>query len=164
MTAPVTLLVNGEPRTVEAPPFATLADTLREVLHLTGTKVGCEAGDCGACTVLLDGEQVCACLVPTAQADGRAVTTIEGSDPAGLIDRLREAFLARGAAQCGICTPAMILAAADGLRRDPRPDRAAVEDAIGGVLCRCTGYVAIVDAVMDVARGANAPEIGRAHV
>ena len=162
MTPPVTLIVNGEPRTVEAPPFATLADTLREGLHLTGTKVGCEAGDCGACTVLLDGEQVCACLVPTAQADGRAVTTIEGSDPAGLIDRLREAFLARGAAQCGICTPAMILAAADGLRRDPRPDRASVEDAIGGVLCRCTGYVAIVDAVMDVARGANAlaPQAG----
>ncbi|WP_407528672.1 molybdopterin-dependent oxidoreductase [Methylobacterium oryzisoli] len=157
MTAPVTLILNGEPRTVAAAPFATLADTLREGLHLTGTKVGCEAGDCGACTVLLDGEQVCACLVPTAQADGRAVTTIEGSDPAGLIDRLREAFLVRGAAQCGICTPAMILAAADGLRRNPRPDRPAVEDAIGGVLCRCTGYVAIVDAVMDVARGANEP-------
>ncbi|ACA16448.1 aldehyde oxidase and xanthine dehydrogenase molybdopterin binding [Methylobacterium sp. 4-46] len=162
----VTLLVNGVSHVVEAPPLATLADTLRERLHLTGTKIGCEAGDCGTCTVLLDGEQVCACLVPIAQAEGRAVTTIEGRDPEGWIDRLREAFLARGAAQCGICTPAMILAAADGLRRQPRPDRRAIEDAIGGVLCRCTGYAAIVEAIMDVARGggaaAPAPEPGAA--
>ncbi|ACL56248.1 molybdopterin-dependent oxidoreductase [Methylobacterium nodulans] len=166
MTRDVTLLVNGVAHRVEAPPFASLADTLRERLHLTGTKVGCEAGDCGACTVLLDGEQVCACLVPTGQAEGRAVTTIEGADPSGLIDRLREAFLAHGAAQCGICTPAMILAAADGLRRNPQADRRAVEDAVGGVLCRCTGYVKIVDAIMDVARGADAvlpvPEPGAA--
>ncbi|GAA0588832.1 molybdopterin-dependent oxidoreductase [Craurococcus roseus] len=149
-----TFVVNGEGRTVQALPFASLADTLRERLGLTGTKVGCEAGDCGACTVLLDGEQVCACLVPTAQAEGRAVTTIEGSS--ALVERLRDAFLAHGAAQCGICTPGMIMAAADALARDPQAGRAAVEDALGGVLCRCTGYAKIVEAVMDVARGANA--------
>ncbi|HEX2554864.1 MAG TPA: molybdopterin cofactor-binding domain-containing protein [Microvirga sp.] len=166
MRETLTLLVNGEPRAVTASPFASLADTLREGLHLTGTKVGCEAGDCGACTVLLDGEQVCACLVPTAQAEGRSITTIEGSGPAGLIDRLRESFLAHGAAQCGICTPGMIMAAADLLVRAPQADRAAIEDAIGGVLCRCTGYVKIVEAVLDVGRGANAfaptAEAGRA--
>ncbi|MBD0272542.1 MAG: 2Fe-2S iron-sulfur cluster binding domain-containing protein, partial [Acetobacteraceae bacterium] len=158
-------VVNGEGRTVRASPFASLADTLREGLGLTGTKVGCEAGDCGACTVLLDGEQVCACLVPTAQAAGRAVSTVEGSS--ALVDRLREAFLAHGAAQCGICTPGMIMAAADALARHPAPGRAAVEDALGGVLCRCTGYAKIVEAVRDVARGANAfasavPEAGGA--
>ncbi|GJD52860.1 Aldehyde oxidoreductase [Methylobacterium crusticola] len=156
MTGTITFAVNGVTRTVAAPPFASLADTLRERLHLIGTKVGCEAGDCGACTVLLDGEQVCACLVPTAQVEGRSVTTIEGSDAAGLIERLRDAFLAHGAAQCGICTPGMILAAADGLARNPRAGRAEIADALGGVLCRCTGYVKIVDAVMDVARGADA--------
>ena len=112
--------------------------------------------------MLLDGEQVCACLVPTAQAEGRAVTTIEGSS--ALVDRLRDAFLAHGAAQCGTCTPGMIMAAADALTRDPRAGRAAIEDALGGVLCRCTGYAKIVEAVMDVARGANAfaPVVARA--
>ena len=156
MTQTLTLVVNGEPRTLQADPFATLADTLREGLHLTGTKVGCDAGDCGACTVLLDGEQVCACLVSTAQAQGRAVTTIEGAGPAGLVDRLRESFLAHGAAQCGICTPGMIMAAVDVLVRHPRATRAEIEDGLGGVLCRCTGYVKIVEAILDVARGANA--------
>ncbi len=149
--ATVTLLVNGEPRTVAAAPFASLADTLREGLHLTGTKVGCEAGDCGACTVLLDGEQVCACLVPTAQAEGRSVTTIEGAGPAGLIDRLRDAFLAHGAAQCGICTPGMIMAAADLLNREPDPTEEQVRFALEGNLCRCTGYHNIVKAVLSAA-------------
>lgn len=127
--------------------FAPLSETLRHELALTGTKIGCEAGDCGACTVLLDGAQVCACLVPTAQAEGARVTTIEADEP--VLNQLRAAFLAHGAAQCGICTPGMIMAAADLLRRDPVPCRQAVEDAIGGVLCRCTGYRAIVDAVLD---------------
>ncbi|HYF54971.1 MAG TPA: 2Fe-2S iron-sulfur cluster-binding protein, partial [Salinarimonas sp.] len=149
-----TLLVNGESRSVEAPPFASLADTLREGLALTGTKVGCDAGDCGACTVLLDGEPVCACLVPTAQAEGAAITTIEGTG--ALVERLRDAFLAHGAAQCGICTPGMIMAAAAVLARPRTASRADIEDALGGVLCRCTGYAKIVEAVIDVARGANA--------
>jgi CO/xanthine dehydrogenase Mo-binding subunit/aerobic-type carbon monoxide dehydrogenase small subunit (CoxS/CutS family) len=145
----VRLTVNGVACTLAAPPFASLADTLRERLGLTGTKIGCDAGDCGACTVLLDGAQVCACLVSTAQADGGDIVTIEGGAPGGIIDRLRTAFLAHGAAQCGICTPGMIMAAADVITRHPRPCRDTVADAIGGVLCRCTGYQKIVEAVMD---------------
>ena len=148
----ITLTVNGCRHEVAADPFAPLSDTLREGLGLTGTKEGCNAGDCGACTVLMDGAQVCACLVSTAQAEGAEITTIEAADP--LLDRLRAAFLARGAAQCGICTPGMLMAALDLLRRNPAPDRAAVEDALGGVLCRCTGYLQIVAAVLDAARGA----------
>jgi CO/xanthine dehydrogenase Mo-binding subunit/aerobic-type carbon monoxide dehydrogenase small subunit (CoxS/CutS family) len=156
----IALTVNGRRREVAADPFAPLSDTLREGLGLTGTKEGCNAGDCGACTVLMDGAQVCACLVSTAQAEGAEITTIEAADP--LLDALRGAFLARGAAQCGICTPGMLMAALDLLRRNPAPDRAAVEDALGGVLCRCTGYLQIIEAVLDAARGtiATAPEDG----
>ena len=98
---------------VAAAPFASLASTLRDGLGLTGTKIGCDAGDCGACTVLMDGEQVCACLVATAQAEGASIHTVEGPGPDGITDRLREAFLAHGAAQCGICTPGMLMAATD---------------------------------------------------
>ncbi|MCZ0733709.1 molybdopterin-dependent oxidoreductase [Phreatobacter sp. AB_2022a] len=151
----LTLTVNGKACQLTAPPFAPLADTLRERLHLTGTKIGCDAGDCGACTVLIDGEQTCACLVTTAQAEGRAITTIETGDP--LVERLRAAFLAHGAAQCGICTPGMIMAATDLLNRSPQADRRAIEDGIGGVLCRCTGYVKIIEAIEAVARGSVAP-------
>jgi len=151
----VSFTLNGRPATASAAPFASLADTLREELGLTGTKIGCEAGDCGACTVILDGAQVCACLVATAQADGAHIDTVEGAGPRGLTDRLRTAFLAHGAAQCGICTPGMLMAAADLLARAPSPSRPQVEDAIGGVLCRCTGYLKIVDAILDVAAGAG---------
>jgi CO/xanthine dehydrogenase Mo-binding subunit/aerobic-type carbon monoxide dehydrogenase small subunit (CoxS/CutS family) len=147
----IAFTVNGTPRAIAADPFAPLSDTLREGLGLTGTKEGCNAGDCGACTVLIDGAQACACLVSTGQAEGSAITTVEADDP--LLDRLRAAFLARGAAQCGICTPGMLMAALDLLRRDGAPTRAAVEDALGGVLCRCTGYLQIIDAVLDAARG-----------
>ena len=143
--------LNGEPVSVRAAPFTPLSDTLREGLGLTGTKVGCEAGDCGACTVLVDGAPACACLVPTAQAEGAEVLTIEAGHP--VLGRLRAAFLAHGAAQCGICTPGMIMAAAGLLLREAGPDRTAVEDAIGGVLCRCTGYLQIVDAVLAAANG-----------
>ncbi len=152
-TVSVSFTLNGAVTRVAAPPFASLADTLRERLGFTGTKVGCEAGDCGACTVILDGAQVCACLVATAQADGARIDTVEGAGPHRLTEQLRAAFLARGAAQCGICTPGMLMAAADLLARTPQPDRGQVEDAIGGVLCRCTGYLAIVEAVLDVAAG-----------
>jgi aldehyde oxidoreductase len=148
-TATVSFTLNGQPTTVSAAPFASLADTLREELGLTGTKIGCEAGDCGACTVRLDGEQVCACLVATAQVDGARIDTVEGANP--ITDRLRTAFLAHGAAQCGICTPGMLMAATDLLAHNPVPSRGQVEDGIGGVLCRCTGYLEIVEAILDVA-------------
>ena len=156
----IALTVNGVRHDVAADPFAPLSDTLREGLGLTGTKEGCNAGDCGACTVLMDGAQVCACLVATAQAEGAAITTVEADDP--LLGTLRAAFLARGAAQCGICTPGMLMAALDLLRRNAAPDRGMVEDALGGVLCRCTGYIQIIDAVLDAARGmpAASPDAG----
>ena len=142
--------LNGAQVEVEAPPTERLSDTLRERLGKVGTKVGCDAGDCGACTVLLDGAAVCACLTPAARADGRAVTTVEGEMPE--LTRLRASFLAHGAAQCGICTPGMLLTAADLLTRNDRPSEAEVEQALGGVLCRCTGYRSIIAAV--VAAGA----------
>src|SRR5262249_60551190 len=108
--ATVSFTLNGRPTAAVTAPFASLAETLRHQLGLTGTKVGCEAGDCGACTVLLDGEQVCACLVATAQVDGAHIDTVEGPGPRGLTDRLRAAFLAHGAAQCGICSPCLPIA------------------------------------------------------
>jgi CO/xanthine dehydrogenase Mo-binding subunit/aerobic-type carbon monoxide dehydrogenase small subunit (CoxS/CutS family) len=156
--AEIAFEVNGLRHAVAADAFRPLSDTLREELGLTGTKIGCEAGDCGACTVLIDGEQACACLVPTAQADGARIETVEGSGPDGLTDRLREAFLAHGAAQCGICTPGMLMAATGLLARNPAPARRDVEDALGGVLCRCTGYVKIVEAVLALAQAPGSPK------
>ncbi len=158
------LTVNGRAVTVETEPARRLADLLRDTLGLTGTKIGCNAGDCGACTVLLDGAQICACLVSAAQAAGRRVVTVEGLAQQGALDALQEAFLRHGAAQCGICTPGMLMAASDLLARMPDPDEAAVRDALGGVLCRCTGYRKIVEAVLDHAgRGdGGAPAVGRA--
>ncbi len=128
---------------------------LRDHFRLEGTKVGCDAGDCGACSVRIDGELACACLVPVAQAAGSEVLTIEGAAASPLGQRLAAAFHALGAAQCGICTPGMIMAAHDLLSRHPKPDSAMVEDGLGGVLCRCTGYRKIIDAVLAVteARG-----------
>lgn len=143
--------LNGSKVAVEAPPSERLSLTLRERLGKTGTKVGCDAGDCGACTVLLDGTAVCACLTPAARVEGRAVTTIEGDTPE--LTRLRASFHAHGAAQCGICTPGMLLAAAELLARNARPDAADVEVALGGVLCRCTGYRSIIAAVVAAGEG-----------
>ncbi len=143
--------VNGREVAVAAPPLRRLADALRDDLGLTGTKVGCNAGDCGACTVLLDGEQVCSCMVSLAQARGRHVTTVEGLAANGRLNRLQRAFLRHGAAQCGACTPGMLIAATELLRASPRPRPAEVMDGLGGVLCRCTGYRKIVAAVLDAA-------------
>jgi CO/xanthine dehydrogenase Mo-binding subunit/aerobic-type carbon monoxide dehydrogenase small subunit (CoxS/CutS family) len=146
--------LNGKPVAWKGAPVTRLAAALRDDLGLTGTKVGCDAGDCGACTVLLDGRQTCACLVAMGQVDGRRVETVESlADGDGVLRALQQSFLAQGAAQCGICTPGMLMAAEELLRRTARPTRAEVEEALGGVLCRCTGYGKIVEAVM----GAAAP-------
>ena len=147
--------VNGRAVEVAAAPASRLTRVLREHLGLTGTKVGCDAGDCGACTVLLDGEQVCACLVPLGQVRGRSVTTVEGLAGNGGLSRLQRAFHEHGAAQCGICTPGMLMAASTLLGRPRPPSEPEVLDALGGVLCRCTGYRKIVRAVLAAVNGAT---------
>jgi len=156
----VRLDVNGSARELAGDPTRRLADALRDELGLTGTKIGCHAGDCGACTVLLDGEQVCSCIVGVGQCEGRAVTTVEDLAAAdGTLSTLQRAFVAHGAAQCGICTPGMLMGAAALLRSNAAPNEADVQDALAGVLCRCTGYRKIVEAVLAVAAGsvADAP-------
>ena len=148
----VAFSLNGAATSWSGPAVTRLSAVLRDGLGLTGTKVGCDAGDCGACTVLLDGRQVCSCLVPIGQVAGRVVETVEGLEAAdGTLAGLQSSFLAYGAAQCGICTPGMLMAAQELLRRGACPSRAEVEDALGGVLCRCTGYAKIVDAVLAAA-------------
>jgi aldehyde oxidoreductase len=156
--AVVRFKANGRAVEVRAAPLTRLADALREALGLTGTKIGCNAGDCGACTVLLDGEQVCACMVPLGQVAGREVTTVEGLANGGALSPLQAAFLRHGAAQCGICTPGMLMAAHDLLRRCPNPSEQEAMDALGGVLCRCTGYRKIIEAVLDVAGAGLGPQ------
>jgi len=143
----VTLSVNGEAREADVLSATLLVELLREHLGLTGTKVGCGHGECGACTVLLDGEPVNSCLVFAAQCEGRDVTTIEGLAEDGRLDRIQEAFVEAGAVQCGFCTPGMIIATAALLAENESPTRAEIEEAVSGNLCRCTGYVKIVDAV-----------------
>ncbi len=144
----VLLTLNGAPARLQGPASERLSYALRERCGLRGVKVGCNAGDCGACTVLIDGEPVCACLVAAGQAQGCEIETIEGlSDADPLVAQLRASFHTEGAAQCGICTPAALLAAVALLRRDPSPSESDIRDALGGVLCRCTGYRAIVEAV-----------------
>ncbi len=141
--------VNGREVTVSAPPMSRLLDVLREELRLTGAKEGCGEGECGACTVLIDGEAVTSCLVPVIQADGCRVTTVEGLADDGRLHPVQEAFLRCGAAQCGICTPGFLVMAKELLDRNPHPSRAEAREALAGNLCRCTGYQKIVDAVTD---------------
>ena len=149
--------LNGVAVTVDCPPTERLTEVLRERLGHKGTKVGCDAGDCGACTVLMDGRQVCACLVPAGRVQGSAVETVEAETAE--LSRLRAAFLRHGAAQCGICTPGMLMAAAELLRNTPRPTEKQAEEALGGVLCRCTGYRRILAAVCDAGgRALDAPQ------
>ena len=143
--------VNGRHVAVSASPLERLSRVLRENLGLTGTKVGCDAGDCGACTVLLDGEPVCSCLVSAAQAEGHEITTVEGLAASPVGAKLQKSFLAHGAAQCGACTPGMLVSATALLERGSKPTENEVMDAIGGVLCRCTGYRKIIAAVLDAA-------------
>jgi aldehyde oxidoreductase len=156
--AAIAFVVNGRPVRVFAPPIKRLAAVLRDDLGLTGTKIGCNAGDCGACTVLVDGAQLCACLVALGQVEGRAVTTVEGLAGGGeRLSALQHAFQRHGAAQCGICIPGMLMAASDLLARNPAPSAGEAMDALGGLLCRCTGYRKIVAAVLDVAEVGDQP-------
>ena len=143
----IALSVNGEPAEVAFAPHKTLLEVLREDLGLTGTKHGCELGECGTCTVLLDGAAVLSCLVLGVACDGHAVRTVEGMAQNGQLHPLQETFADLGAAQCGYCTPAFLLAAAALLAANPRPTRDEIKDALAGNLCRCTGYIKIYEAV-----------------
>ena len=140
--------VNGESHTVETYPMMRLLDVLREQLHLTGTKEGCGEGECGACSVLLDGRIVNSCLVPVIQADGSSIKTIEGIAKGEELHAVQQAFVDHGGAQCGICTPGMIMAAVDLLERNPDPSEADIRTGLAGNLCRCTGYMKIFESVV----------------
>ena len=146
------ITVNGETKMVLAHPMERLLDVLRNQLRLTGTKEGCGEGECGSCSVLLDGMLVNSCLVPVAQASGASIVTIEGKSVHVLVSPLQEAFLECGGAQCGICTPGMILAAVHLLEKKPEPALADIREGLAGNLCRCTGYMQIFEAVAKAAR------------
>jgi carbon-monoxide dehydrogenase small subunit len=141
------LVVNGIARDIELPPMKRLLDVLREDLRLTGTKEGCGEGECGACSVIIDGEVINSCLVPVCQVNGSTILTVEGLARDGLLDPLQQAFLECGGAQCGICTPGMLIAARALLDENAGPSRDEIKEAIAGNLCRCTGYVKIIDAI-----------------
>ena len=149
----VRLKLNGTWRVAKTRPDRTLLDLLREELGLTGTKKGCGEGECGACTVIMDGKTVLACLIPALKADGAEITTIEGLDRDGELHPLQKAFLEEGAVQCGYCTPGMVLSAKALLDENPSPTVEEVKRAISGNLCRCTGYTKIVRAIQRAAEG-----------
>lgn len=150
----IAIEVNGILRTAHVEPRTTLVDFLRDGLGLTGTHVGCEHGICGACSVLLDGEPVRSCCMFAVQADGLAVTTVEGLAPQrGQLSRIQDSFCEKHALQCGYCTPGMLIACHALVERNPRPDEAQIREAISGNLCRCTGYQQIVDAVKHATGG-----------
>jgi carbon-monoxide dehydrogenase small subunit len=149
-------LVNGDPVEVEVPGMRRLLDVLREDLGLTGTKEGCGEGECGACSVLIDGAVVDSCLVPVAQVDGHAVRTIEGLAIGAPLDPLQQAFLETGGAQCGICTPGMLMAARAFLDAGNEASAEAISEAIAGNLCRCTGYTKIIEAIAQAAAAEQA--------
>jgi carbon-monoxide dehydrogenase small subunit len=151
----IKMTVNGKKYEITVAPNQTLVEVLREALGLTGTKVGCEMGDCGTCTVIMDRKAVNACLVLAAQADGREILTIEGLAEDERLHPLQEAFVMEGAIQCGFCTPGMIMNGKALLDKSPDPDEAAIREAISGVLCRCTGYRKIVQAIKSAADSAH---------
>ena len=147
MKVRLALVVNGESHEVLAPVHKTLLEVLREDLGLTGTKHGCELGECGTCTVLVDGEPVLSCLALPVAIEGRAITTVEGMAEGGELHPLQQAFAELGAAQCGYCTPGILLTAQALLDETPTPTRDEIKEALAGNLCRCTGYTKILDAV-----------------
>ncbi len=144
--------VNGMERALTVHPMARLLDVLREDLGLTGTKEGCGEGECGACSIMMDGELANSCLVPAIQADGAHITTIEGIAHDSQLTGIQQAFLDHGGAQCGICTPGMIMAAVSLLERHPHPSVEQIREGLAGNLCRCTGYMRIIEAVANAVR------------
>jgi aerobic carbon-monoxide dehydrogenase small subunit len=153
----VRFIINGESRAVRVAPMKRLLDVLREELHLTGTKEGCGEGECGSCSVRMNGDLVNSCLVPVLQAEGAIIQTVEGLAKNGVLHPLQQAFLNCGGAQCGICTPGMLMAATQLLSIHPRPSLAEVREGLAGNLCRCTGFMRIFDSV--IAAAADGREI-----
>jgi aerobic carbon-monoxide dehydrogenase small subunit len=151
----ISCVVNGSSQRLHAYPMARLLDVLREELRLTGTKEGCGEGECGACSVWVDGEIVNSCLVPVLQVAGSEIKTIEGIADGEQLHAVQEAFLACGGAQCGICTPGMVMAAVNLLERTPRPSEAEIRTGLAGNLCRCTGYIKIFEAVVRACRASG---------
>ncbi|HVZ83232.1 MAG TPA: (2Fe-2S)-binding protein [Terracidiphilus sp.] len=149
--AAIEFVVNGETRRVQTPPMKRLLDVLREDLHLTGTKEGCGEGECGSCSVRMNGELVNSCLMPVLQAAGARIETVEGLAPQGALHPLQQAFLECGGAQCGICTPGMLMAATQLLARNPHPTLAEIREGLAGNLCRCTGFMRIFESVVSAA-------------
>jgi len=146
------MTVNGEPEILTVQDHHTLLQVLRQDLALTGTKDGCSAGECGACTVLVDGEPVNSCMVLAVECDGHEITTVEGLAHDGQLSALQEAFVEHNAVQCGFCTPGMLISAHALLKRSPHPTRTEIQEALVGNLCRCTGYIRIIDAVQAAAK------------
>lgn len=155
MKRPISLTLNGERRTLDVEPSDILLDVLREKLGVKSPKIGCERGDCGVCTVLLDGKSVRSCLILAIEADGHEITTVEGLGR-GKLTSLQESFLKHNSFQCGFCAPGMVLVAAELLKKRRHPTRDDIKEAISGNLCRCTGYEQIIDAIEDVSQKAGA--------
>ncbi len=150
MKVAISLNINGEEYHLNVEPKRTLLDTIREDIGLTGTKKGCDSGDCGACTIILDGEPVNSCIVLAVDANGKQITTIEGLAANGTLHPLQDAFVQHGAVQCGFCTPGMVLAAKALLDKKPNPTEQEIREGMVGNLCRCTGYAKIIEAVKAV--------------
>lgn len=150
MKVDICLNINGEEYSVAVEPKRTLLDFIREDIGLTGTKKGCDSGDCGACTIIMEGDPINSCIVLAVDANGKKITTIEGLAANGTLDPLQNAFLNHGAVQCGFCTPGMVLAAKALLDKNPHPNEEQIREGMVGNLCRCTGYVKIVEAIKSV--------------
>ena len=153
----ICITLNGQRREVNVPPMKRLLDVLREDLQLTGTKEGCGEGECGSCSVRMNGELVNSCLIPVLQADNASIQTVEGLAHNGELHPLQQAFLACGGAQCGICTPGMLMAASQLLERNPHPSMAEIREGLAGNLCRCTGFTRIFESVIAAAAQASVP-------
>jgi len=151
----ITLTINGEPVTASVRPDETLVELLRDDLELTGTKVSCNIGECGACTVIMDGRAVKSCIVPAAQCDGKEIITIEGMEQNGKLHPLQQCFVDANAVQCGFCTPGFVMASLAFLERNPHPTRDEIRTGISGNLCRCTGYEFIIDAIENYVKQTN---------